>query len=84
MARKCLSTTQAAVVQLLAPIVPTIGGVIFAREVFYLRRAVSCIKILCGMLAVMLGSQYSIQSVQEKAERNKEIKVSRNYGGWPL
>lgn len=55
MALKGLSTTQAAVVQLLVPVIAGIGGVIFAQEVLSLRLGVSSVTILGGILVVMLG-----------------------------
>jgi drug/metabolite transporter (DMT)-like permease len=60
-ALKGLSTTQAAVVQLLVPVIAAIGGVIFAHEAFSLRLVVSSLTILGGILAVVLGRHYSIQ-----------------------
>ena len=63
MALKGLSWTQAAVVQLLVPLIATMGGVLFANEVFSLRMALSALLILGGILAVVLGKHFFVQPV---------------------
>ena len=54
-----LSAIQAAVVQLLVPVIATFGGVIFADEMFTFRLVLSSVLILCGVLIVILGKSYS-------------------------
>ena len=56
-----LSTIQAAVVQLLVPVIAAVGGVVFADELFSFRLALSSIMVLSGILAVILGRHYSDQ-----------------------
>ena len=50
-----LSTAQAAVVQLLVPVIAALGGVIFVSEAITLRLTLSAILILGGILLVVLG-----------------------------
>jgi len=50
-----LSATQAAVLQLLVPVIAAVGGVIFVSESITLRLAVSAALILSGILMVLLG-----------------------------
>lgn len=50
-----LSSVQAAVVQLLVPVIAAGGGVVFADETVSLRLVLSSILILSGILAVKLG-----------------------------
>ena len=66
MALKGLSGSQAAVVQLLVPVIAAIGGVLFANENFSLRLALSALMILGGILAVVLGKHYFDQPVTRK------------------
>jgi len=56
-----LSATQAAVVQLLVPVIAASGGVIFVSEVITLRLIFSAIMILSGILMVVLGRNYFAQ-----------------------
>ncbi len=63
MALRGLSGTQAAVVQLLVPVIAAMGGVLFANEVFSLRMALSALLIFCGILAVVLAKHYCLQPV---------------------
>jgi drug/metabolite transporter (DMT)-like permease len=56
-----LSATQAAVVQLLVPVIAAFGGVIFVSEVISLRLTISATFILGGILIVVLGRYYFIQ-----------------------
>ena len=63
MALRGLSWTQAAVVQLLVPLIAAMGGVLFANEVFSLRMALSALLILGGILAVVLGKHFFVQPV---------------------
>lgn len=53
-----LSATQAAVVQLLVPVIAAIGGIIFVSETLTLRLIVSATMILGGILMVVLGRYY--------------------------
>lgn len=56
-----LSATQAAVVQLLVPVIAALGGVIFVFEPITFRLAVAGIMILGGILTVILGRYYLLQ-----------------------
>ena len=56
-----LSATQAAVVQLLVPVIAALGGVIFVSEAITLRLTISALMILGGILLVVLGRYYFIQ-----------------------
>lgn len=53
-----LSATQAAVVQLLVPVIAAFGGVVFVAETLTLRLAVSAAMILGGILMVVLGKKF--------------------------
>jgi drug/metabolite transporter (DMT)-like permease len=55
-----LSTTQAAVVQLLVPVITAVGGVILLSETITLRLTVSGTLILGGILLVILGRYYFV------------------------
>ena len=55
-----LSATQAAVVQLLVPVIAAFGGVIFVSEAVTLRLTVSATMILGGILMVVLGKYYFV------------------------
>lgn len=55
-----LSATQAAVVQLLVPVIAAIGGVIFVNELVTLQLAMSSMMILGGILMVVLGRYYFV------------------------
>ncbi len=57
-----LSTVQAAVVQLLVPLIAAAGGVIFVSEAITLRLVVSTIMILGGILIVVLGKYFMIKA----------------------
>ena len=52
-----LSATQAAVVQLLVPVLAALGGVVFVSETLTLRLLVSAVMILGGILMVVLGKR---------------------------
>lgn len=56
-----LSATQAAVVQLLVPVIAAFGGVIFVSEAISLRLTLSAFMILGGILLVVLGRYYFVQ-----------------------
>lgn len=57
MALRGLTATQAAVVQLIVPIIAALGGVIFAAEAITLRLALASILVLGGVLTVILAKQ---------------------------
>ncbi len=56
-----LSATQAAVIQLLVPVIAAIGGVIFADEVITLRLLLSSMMVLGGIMMVILTRFYLVQ-----------------------
>lgn len=56
-----LTATQAAVLQLLVPVIAALGGVVFVSETVTLRLIYSAILILGGILLVVLGRYYFIQ-----------------------
>jgi len=56
-----LSTVQAAVLQLLVPMIAALGGVLFANEIFTLRLALSSLLVLGGIMAMIIGRYYSGQ-----------------------
>lgn len=60
MAVKRLSTMQAAVVQLLVPVIAATGGVFFAQEMISMRLILSSIMILGGILFVLLGKYFVV------------------------
>ena len=55
-----LSGTQAAVLQLLVPIIAALGGVIFVSEAITLRLTISATIIISGILMVILGRYYFV------------------------
>lgn len=55
-----ISVTQAAVVQLLVPIMAATGGVIFTSEIITLRLVESSALVLGGVMTVMLGRSYFV------------------------
>jgi drug/metabolite transporter (DMT)-like permease len=57
-----LSSTQAAVVQLLVPVIAAFGGAIFVSEMITLRLTISASLVLGGILLVTLGRYYFVQS----------------------
>jgi len=59
-ALKGLSATEAAIVQLLVPVIAAIGGVIFVSEIITDRLVYSGIMILGGILIVVLGKLYCV------------------------
>jgi drug/metabolite transporter (DMT)-like permease len=61
-----LSVTQAAVVQLLVPIIAAIGGVIFTSELITIRLIESSLLVLGGILTVILGRYYFVQLAAKK------------------
>jgi len=61
-----LSTIQAAVLQLLVPVIAALGGVLFANEVFTLRLLMSSVMVLGGIMVMILGRYYSEQYAKPK------------------
>lgn len=57
MALAGLSSSRAAVVQLLVPIIASLGGVIFAGELLSMRLIISLLLVLGGILMVVIGHQ---------------------------
>ena len=55
-----LSATQAAVIQLLVPVIAAVGGILFVSEVITPRLAISASMILGGILLVVLGRYFFI------------------------
>jgi drug/metabolite transporter (DMT)-like permease len=53
-----LSTTQAAVVQLLVPVIAALGGIVFVSETITLRLFFSAIMVLGGIFLVVVGRYY--------------------------
>ncbi len=53
-----LTATQAAVVQLLVPVIAAFGGVVFIAEKITLRLSLSSFMILGGILIVVMGGKY--------------------------
>lgn len=61
-----LTGIQAAVVQLLVPVIAAIGGVLFADEMISLRLVLSSAMILGGILTVILGKYYFVKQALNK------------------
>ncbi|WP_426358858.1 DMT family transporter [Pseudocolwellia sp. HL-MZ19] len=59
-----LTTTKAAVVQLLVPVIATIGGVIFMSEAMTTRLQISTLMVLGGIALVLLSKQFLSKSKQ--------------------
>ena len=55
-----LSSTQAAVVQLLVPVITAVGGIIFLSEAVTLRLFIAGALILGGILLVIIGRYYFV------------------------
>lgn len=55
---KDLTVTQAAVLQLLVPILAAIGGVIFVSELISIRLIIASLLVLGGILMVIIGRRY--------------------------
>ena len=64
MALKGLTSTQAAVVQLLVPVIAAFGGVIFVFEKITFRLTISSIMILGGILIVVMGKKYFLKIIK--------------------
>lgn len=60
MALKGLTSIQAAVVQLLVPVIAAFGGVLFIAETITQRLTIASLLILGGVLIVVLGKKYFI------------------------
>ena len=52
-----LSATQAAVLQLLVPVIAAVGGIVFVSEPITIHLTISAILILTGILLVILSSK---------------------------
>ena len=63
-----LSSTQAAVLQLLVPVIAALGGVVFVSEPITARLLISGALVLGGVLMVILGRKY-LQQLSPKAKR---------------
>jgi drug/metabolite transporter (DMT)-like permease len=59
-----LTVTQAAVLQLLVPVIAAVGGVIFASEIISLRLLLASVMVLGGILTVLIGKYYVEKSRQ--------------------
>ena len=57
-----LSSTQAAVLQLLVPVIAALGGVMFVSEAITFRLTISAVMVLGGIAMVILGRYYFNQS----------------------
>jgi drug/metabolite transporter (DMT)-like permease len=57
-----MSVTQAAVVQLLVPILAAVGGVLFVGELISMRLIIASLLVLGGILMVIMGRRYYIKS----------------------
>jgi len=55
-----LSATQAAVIQLLVPVIAALGGILFVSEAITSRLAIAALMILGGILLVVLGRYFFI------------------------
>lgn len=64
-----LTAIQAAVIQLLVPVLAAFGGVLFVGEVFTFRLVVSSIMILLGVLAVILGRYYLEKNLEKNLDK---------------
>lgn len=63
-----LSAVQAAVLQLLVPVIAALGGVVFAAEEISLRLIIASLMVLGGILMVVLGRYYlSVLSAEKVA-----------------
>lgn len=56
-----LNAIQASVLQLSVPVIAAIGGVMFVSESMTYRLIISTCIVLCGILTVVLGKQYSLK-----------------------
>ena len=59
-----LSATQAAVVQLLVPVIAAFGGVLFISEKITFRLSISSIMILGGILILVIGKKYFFKIIK--------------------
>ena len=65
MALREILSVQAAVVQLLVPVIAAFGGVLFVGEIITMRLALSSAIILLDILTVVLGRQYMVHRIQK-------------------
>jgi len=61
-----LSVIQAAVLQLLVPIIAALGGIIFANESISLQLVLSSLMVLGGILIVVMGRNYAAGLASQK------------------
>lgn len=66
-----LKTLQAAVLQLLVPVIAALGGVLFIEEALSVRLVISALLILGGILLVIAGKKISSVSAKIFGEGNK-------------
>ena len=65
-----LSSIQAAVVQLLVPVIAAAGGVLFSDEIISFRLMLSAVMVLGGILMVILGKHYFEHTVSKKSNNS--------------
>jgi drug/metabolite transporter (DMT)-like permease len=58
---KDLTVTQAAVLQLLVPILAALGGVLFVSEMISMRLVISSLLVLGGILMVIIGRRFLVR-----------------------
>ena len=61
-----LSTIQAAVLQLLVPVIAVLGGIVFVSEIVTLRLLASAAMIIGGILLVVLGQYYGLNKKSKR------------------
>jgi len=61
-----LTATQAAVLQLLVPVIAAAGGVIFTDEVISLRFIIASVLVLGGIMMVVFGRYYLARSKTDR------------------
>lgn len=61
-----ISISQAAVVQLLVPVIAAVGGVLFVNELISLRLVLSSVMVLGGILIVVLGRYFFVRLATRK------------------
>ncbi|PCJ16778.1 MAG: EamA family transporter [Gammaproteobacteria bacterium] len=61
-----ISITQAAVVQLIVPVIAALGGVLFAGELITMRLVLSSAMILGGIMVVVMGRYYFVLRAESR------------------
>jgi drug/metabolite transporter (DMT)-like permease len=69
-ALSALSVTQAAVLQLLVPVIAALGGVLFAGERITLRLVIAAALVLGGILIVVLGRYHFVTRVTVRSKQS--------------